>query len=143
MSSSSSGTCSKNSLRRVKPVRPNRSDPAVFTNGRVGLQRPADGFGQPCGGAGPAQRIAEDSGGPDEEEIARIQKQKQKASVKTTPKKKALRSPAAGIYSQNTMEILEVLLHEPAFFAQVQEKIGAEDFGPDGPLREIADALFG
>jgi hypothetical protein len=40
-------------------------------------------------------------------------------------------------------EILEVLLHEPAIYASVVGRLTRDDFGPEGPFREIADIVLG
>jgi DNA primase len=78
-----------------------------------------------------------------EEEIARIWKQKQTQRKNDAEKEGVKESGGQDLTTRTRREILEVLLHEPAFFTQVQERVRAEDFGSDCPLREIADALFG
>ncbi len=79
-----------------------------------------------------------------EDEIAKIQKQRQQAQRQNEAPKEGLgQSGGQDLMVRTQREILEVLLHEPSCFMQVRQRMCAEDFGPDGPVREIADALFG
>ena len=40
-------------------------------------------------------------------------------------------------------EILEVLMHEPTLYASAFGRLTRDDFGPEGPFREIADIVLG
>ncbi len=80
-----------------------------------------------------------------EEEIAKIQRQRQRtvrnesAEDVTGP----VDSDTQSVLMRQTLrEILEVLLHEPGFYPQVNGQLKPADFALDAALCEIAEALF-
>lgn len=80
-----------------------------------------------------------------EEEIAKIQRQRQRAvrnepvEAVSTPETRDSQSSLTG---HALREILEVLLHEPGLYAGVADRIQAAYFASDAALSEIAEVLF-
>jgi len=79
-----------------------------------------------------------------DEELQKLLKQKPPSGRKTEQPDPAARPPSKpeNAVVMARREILEVLLHEPGLYAAVFGRLSLEDFGSDGALREIAEAVL-
>ena len=82
-----------------------------------------------------------------EEEISKIQRQRARAHqdepAPTEPAGQAVSNEGPMLLRQARREVLEVLLAEPALYAQAVEKMQVSDFLPEPGLGEIAEVLLG
>jgi DNA primase len=79
-----------------------------------------------------------------DEELHKLLKQKpaaERTQGRTEDAAESRKTPQNAILRVRR-EILEVLLHEPALYASAVGRLTRDDFGPEGPLREIADILL-
>lgn len=71
---------------------------------------------------------------------------KQKSTPDRTKEQPEKISENAGAPENATIkacrEVLEVLMNQPTLYASVSGRLTIEDFGPEGPLRQIAEAVF-